>query len=85
MPRVPGQKAFLPHLVRLLVERGPMKTSDAIDAVADRCGLDPDQRAIMSESKDWEPKYRNVIRWAREDLNFARASRSRSRTRSLGR
>ena len=25
----------------------------------------------MSENRVWEPKYRNVIRWARQDLNFA--------------
>lgn len=71
MSRVPSQRAFLPFLARLLDENGPMPSSVAIETVADRYGLNDDQRAIMSESKVWEPKYRNVIRWARQDLNFA--------------
>lgn len=71
MTRIPGQRAFLPPLARLLAEHGSLEAAVAIDTVADLYGLDDEQRTIMSGNKVWEPKYRNVIRWARQDLNFA--------------
>jgi restriction system protein len=68
---LPNQRTFLPALARLLAERGPTSASAAIDEVAERCALTEEQRSVMSESKEWEPKYRNIVRWARQDLNFA--------------
>lgn len=67
-----NRRRFVPVLARYLATHGPTPVSAAIEAVADACKLTSTQRAVMSDSNVWEAKYRNVIRWARQDLNFAR-------------
>jgi restriction system protein len=69
--RVPTRKDFLPILARLLAKVGTIKAGEAIESVANLAGLTAEQREVMSEAKAWEPKYRNIIRWTRQDLNFA--------------
>ncbi|WP_437590913.1 restriction endonuclease [Sorangium sp. So ce1000] len=66
-----NRRRFVPVLARCLATHGPTPVAIAIEAVADACKLNAAQKLEMSDSNAWEPKYRNVIRWARQDLNFA--------------